>query len=141
MGTFYCVLEYPQTAKEIAIPVQIRCSYCRNCNTVLKECIGIIDTGATSSMISENVAKELSLLPCGNITVSGVHGTENANLYKVDLVFGESFILPDHTVSGAGNDAGFDILIGMDIIARGDLTLFRKNGKTFFTFALPCTFL
>jgi hypothetical protein len=120
-------------AKEIAIPVQMRCSN----NAILKDCVGIFDTGATGSMISENVAKELSLIPCGNITVSGVHGTENANLYKLDIIFGGKYILPDHTVSGAGNDAGFDLLIGMDIIAMGNLTIFRENGKTFFTFYLP----
>lgn len=141
MKSFYCSLEFSSMAKELAIPVEIRCQKCGNSQTALKECVGIIDTGATSSMISEDVAKKLELEPCGNITVSGVHGTENARLYKVDLIFGGRFVLPDHTVSGAGNDAGFDILIGMDIIARGDLTLSRKEGKTFFTFALPLLLL
>lgn len=141
MDKFYCELVFPALAKELAVPVELRCTQCQNNNVSLKECVGIIDTGATSSMISENIAKELSLSPCGNITVSGVHGTENASLYKVDIIFGGKYILPDHTVSGAGNDAGFDILIGMDIISRGELFLCRKSGKTLFTFSLPLLLL
>lgn len=137
MDRFYCNLRFPSMAKELAIPVEIRC----NKNVSLKECIGIVDTGATSSMISESVAKELDLEPCGNISVSGVHGTENAHLYKVDLIFGGKYILPDHVVSGAGNDAGFDLLIGMDIIAKGNLYLCAKDGKNYFTFSLPLLLL
>lgn len=34
---------------------------------------------------------------------------------------------------------GSDVLIGMDIIARGDFAMSNSNGKTKFTFQIPAT--
>ena len=114
MQHFSCELTFLDLARELAIPVEIRSSRCRKYPLAVKNCIGIIDTGATSSMLTETIARELDLIPSGNITVSGVHGTENANMYEVDIIFGNCCILRDMPVSGANGDAGFDLLIGMD---------------------------
>lgn len=88
-------------------------------------------------MISEAVARELELYPCGEISVSGVHGTDKSNLYFLDICFGSGCVLKDHRVSGAGGDAGFDLLIGMDILSLGELELVSVDGNSVFRFGIP----
>lgn len=137
MDHFTCELQFQTLAREISIPVSIRCSKCRNHNTTIHDCNGIIDTGATSSMLTESIANDLGLIPSGTITVSGVHGAENANLYVIDIILGNHFILPDIPVSGAKGDAGFDLLIGMDILSKGEIRLSNQKEKTVFQFGIP----
>lgn len=120
---FECEIVFQNSHKhnavnELAIPVSITCP---GCHCRIQDCKGIIDTGATSSMIAQKIAADLELIPHGQTGISGVHGTERANLYRVDLILGQGFILPNIEVSEAGNDAGFDFLIGMDIISHGKM--------------------
>ena len=104
--------------KEIATPISVSCQ-CSSACIPVHQCTAIWDTGATSSMISEKLARKLNLTPEGTVKVSGVHGIEESNIYTIQLQFNNGFTLNDIQVSEAGNNAGFDILIGMDIIARG----------------------
>ena len=124
--------------REIATPITISAT---NSEQQLHNCTAIWDTGATSSMISQRTAKELQLSPHGTVKVSGVHGVENANIYTVDLVFNNGYKIPNIQVSEAGNNAGFDILVGMDVINRGifiiDGVNHAENGCQI-AFALPC---
>lgn len=91
-------------------------------------------------MLTETIANDLGLIPTGTINVSGVHGSENANLYVIDIILGQHFILPDIPVSGANGNAGFDLLIGMDILSKGEIHLCNKNKKTTFKFGIPFLF-
>ena len=43
--------------------------------------LGIWDTGATNSVITKEVAKELNLKPIGMTKVRGVHGIKDVNIY------------------------------------------------------------
>ena len=88
-------------------------------------------------MISEQIARELELYPCGEISVSGVHGTGKSNLYFLDICFGNKCILQNHRVSGASGNAGFDLLIGMDILSLGELHLVSVHGNSVFRFGIP----
>jgi predicted aspartyl protease len=131
MGKFICELVYNPQSKELAIPVTLSGN-----GRKIVDCIGIIDTGATSTMISEQVAEELRLYPCGEVSVSGVHGTNKSELYFLDIFFGD-FVLSNHRVSGSTGDAGFDILIGMDILSLGEFEFVKTYGKQFFRFGIP----
>ena len=135
---FVCSTFLPFPAQEVAIPVSISCHRCGNDQTVLRECTGIVDTGATSTMISEKIAKELELIPSGTVSIAGVHGTKKANQYRINIDLG-GYVLQDHPVSGASGNAGFDLLIGMDILSMGDLHLVKRHGNTLFRFAIPFT--
>lgn len=108
--------------REIATPIAVSCA--AGCAPI-HHCTAIWDTGATSSMISADLAKELDLKPEGSVKVSGVHGVEDAKLYTIDLIFGTGFKIEKLQVSEAGNNAGFDVLIGMDVISKG---MFIVNG-------------
>lgn len=123
--------------REIATPIAVSCP--DGCQPI-HQCTAIWDTGATSSMISEQLATALQLKPQGSVKVSGVHGVEDAKTYTIDLLFGNGFIYEGLQVSEAGNNAGFDVLIGMDVISKGlfivDGANFNRNGCQI-AFALP----
>lgn len=108
--------------REIATPLAVSCA--AGCAPI-HHCTAIWDTGATSSMISADLAKALDLESEGTVKVSGVHGVEDAKLYTIDLIFGTGFKIEKLQVSEAGNNAGFDVLIGMDVISKG---MFIVNG-------------
>lgn len=89
-------------------------------------------------MISSEIARELRLVPVGSVDVSGVHGTEKTSLYIVNLIFKNGFIIPKVSVSEAGPDGGFELLIGMDIISCGTMIISGHGNKTSFIFSYPC---
>lgn len=136
---FTCSLYFDNYAKELAVPVSIgcRCGDCEHCGLPQRNCRAIFDTGATSSMISSAIAQELELIPVGTANISGVHGTQKTNLYVVNMIFQNGFMIPDIMVSEAGPDGGFELLIGMDIISRGTMVVSCVEGKSVFFFSYP----
>ena len=119
MDVFKFELCCPLETAEIATPIEVL-NPGENV-THIKHCTAIWDTGATSSMISQNIARKLRLHPDGKTRISGVHGVEDAAVYHVTLRFNNGFIIPDVRVSEASDNGGFDVLVGMDIISRGEL--------------------
>lgn len=103
--------------REIATPLSV--SSADKTSHPIHRCTAIWDTGATSSMISADLARALHLEPQGTVRVSGVHGVEDAKLYTISLIFNNGFAIDNLQVSEAGNNAGFDVLIGMDVISKG----------------------
>lgn len=97
----------------------------------------LIDTGAEGTSITARGAKKLKLEPAGTMGVQGFGGPKQHNYYifkvgLVDLRREESgfqspqFHLIDEEITGAefdNGDADFDILLGMDILSRGTLTV------------------
>lgn len=107
----------------------------------IKQYTALWDTGATGTVISKRVAQELGIQPIGVRKVftassgnTGIHTNEYMiNVYLPNNV-GIAFV---HATEGALN--GFDVLVGMDIISKGDLAITHKNGKTTFSFQMPST--
>lgn len=101
-------------------------------------CRAIWDTGATGSMIAANVAEKLKLKPCGETRIFGVHGSQKAKVYTVDVVFPRAKVkLPGIRVSEADDGGGFDILVGMDIIGRGMFGIYGNGESLSVVFGLP----
>jgi hypothetical protein len=101
-------------------------------------CRAIWDTGATGSMIAAGVAEKLKLHPCGETRIFGVHGSQNAKVYNVDLIFPQAgVILPGIRVSEADSGGGFDLLVGMDIIGRGMFGIYGDGASLSVLFGLP----
>jgi len=98
----------------------------------------IWDTGATHSVITENVVKKLGLAPISKRESHTGGGVVNADVYLINL------ILPNR-VEVVGVPAaclpiqGMDALIGMDIIVRGDFAITNHNGVTKLSFQMPST--
>lgn len=108
----------------------------------------LIDTGAQGTSITLQAAEKLALEPTGIIRVHGFGGAKNHNcyLFKVGFVdlqeseFGLKspvFHIVDTEIRGAefdcGPDADFDVLLGMDVLSIGTLTV-AHTGKFMFSF-------
>ena len=107
---------------------------------------GLLDTGATGTGIRRDLADRLGLMPKGNRRVLTANGFLMADefVFRVGFVIGDyrdpgfdpgrelPFVL-DREILGFELQAGFPyaLLIGMDIIGGGDLTV-RSNGEASF---------
>lgn len=96
------------------------------------------DTGATNSVISPRLAQVLKLIPTGRSFVNDASGQKVSNTYMVNIMLPNNVGVPFLQVT-EGVLLGFDMLIGMDIISKGDFSISCPNGKTVFTFQLPST--
>lgn len=101
--------------------------------------VAIWDTGATSTVITPKIVKELGLIPSGKANLEGVAGSKaNADTYYIIIVLPNNLsvnvfkAVEAPTIAGGG-----DILIGMDIIALGDFSVTNVGQKTVFSFRYP----
>lgn len=102
----------------------------------------LVDTGATSTSISPEAVQRLGLQSIGKRDIMTANGPRRARAYnfRVALV-GNSpgaspfYILPRAIIGAELNSEkfAFDILLGMDVISQGDLTI-RRNGTFTFEF-------
>ncbi len=99
---------------------------------------GIWDTGATGSVITSRIVKELGLVPTGQKEVHTAKGSHLSNTYIVNLFLKGNFPSQTITVTEAEKLAGgVDVLIGMDIITLGDFVITNHEGKTTMSFRVP----
>jgi hypothetical protein len=101
-----------------------------------KKFTAVWDTGATGTVISKNVVDACNLKPTGMTKVHTASGTDTVPTYLVSVA------LPNHVMFSMlrvtqGVLTGTDILIGMDIINKGDFAITNKNNKTVFSFRMP----
>lgn len=99
--------------------------------------IGIWDTGATNSVISEQLAKSMGLTPVGSVNIQHAGGTEARSRYLVDIWLPNKVVVQGLLVSDCAALAGADVLIGMDVIAAGDFAVTTVNGNTVHSFRIP----
>lgn len=105
---------------------------------VLLELNAMWDTGANGSVITEKVAKALKMIPIDVQKVVGIKGFTFEKIYSIDIYLLNDIKIPAITVSECKKLAGeYDVLIGMDIISKGDFAVSNFNGKTVFTFRVP----
>lgn len=101
---------------------------------------GIWDTGATSSVITQEIFDQLQLKQIGIANVSTAsESAKSLPTYLVDV-----FLKPDVLVQGIevtvgkiAAESGYHFLIGMDIITFGDFVLTNVDQKTCLSFRLP----
>lgn len=104
-----------------------------------KSYTAIWDTGATNSVITRKVADELGLHIVSFATVNHAGGKSNqVPVYRVNIELPNQVGFVGIGVR-EGELAGADVLIGMDIITRGDFAVSNYNGHTTFTFRVPST--
>ncbi len=101
-----------------------------------KEYKGIWDTGATNSAISEKVVIECGLKPIGVAKVQTVGGERICDSFLINMLLPNNVGIPQLRVT-QGIINGADVLIGMDVMTRGDFALSNFQGKTTFCFRIP----
>ncbi|MDR1343247.1 MAG: retroviral-like aspartic protease family protein [Prevotellaceae bacterium] len=99
---------------------------------------GIIDTGAICSVVSMNVVEKLGGIPFSYqfINTASAHNTLTP-LYKAAVVLCGKLEITNLTVSDGILPVGEECLIGMDILALGDLAATHFDGKTCISFRIP----
>ena len=96
----------------------------------------IWDTGATRTSISQKVVDELGLETVGFGTNYTAGGPVTATMHKINIMLPMGVGISSLLVSCSDLD-GPDVLIGMDVITKGDFAVTNVNGKTTFSFRIP----
>lgn len=95
------------------------------------------DTGASSTLISSKVAKALGLTSIGTSFLSGYNsGIDVKNTFLVHLGLPTGDIVTNVVAMEFDGD-DYDLVIGMDVITRGDFAITNKGQKTTFSFRIP----
>lgn len=97
------------------------------------------DTGATHSAISTALAKKLLLPAVDRATIVGIHGPKEVDVYFVDILLMDRVqFLTWKVTAGEMLPSTPDVIIGMDVITRGDFSFCRDNaGGYVFSFIVP----
>jgi len=98
--------------------------------------LALWDTGATCSVITQKIVDDLNLKAVNFGTVSTPNGVYVAPFFYVDILLPNTVIVQKLLVP-LGRPSGCDLLIGMDIIGKGDFAVSNFNGKTVFTYRIP----
>ncbi len=102
----------------------------------LNDFTALWDTGATRSAITAAVAEALCLTSVGKATVRGIHGMGVMPTYVISLWLPHQVCFSELAVL-EGGFGGCDLLIGMDVIRRGDFAISNFHGRTNLTFRMP----
>jgi len=97
----------------------------------------IWDTGATNSVITQNVVDALRLQPTGMTRVQSFDSTKMSETYLVNIALLNNVAVPHVKVTKGSIAVGIDVLIGMDIITIGDFAITNRGGVTVFSFCAP----
>ena len=95
------------------------------------------DTGASSSCISEKMARNLGLRPVDTgVGISSI-GQQDILYYIVDVCLSDDIVFKNMKIAGFPlENHNVDFIIGMDIISKGALTIRNNNGKTEVEFSI-----
>jgi len=122
------------TESYIYAPVDL--SSCKDVKRV-KVVRSLWDTGASVSLISARVAKVLGLVSIGKSGVSGYNeGVDVKDTYCVHVGLPMGDIVTNIMAMEFDSDE-YDVVIGMDVIGKGDLAVTNLNDKTTFSFRIP----
>ena len=100
--------------------------------------LALWDTGATGTCISEELARNLALIPTGMCAIKTPSGTLDVPTYLVDIQLPNNVLIKDVVVMESKiGEQGLDTLIGMDIISKGDFAVSNHESKTQFSFVIP----
>ncbi len=94
------------------------------------------DTGATNSVVSQDVITKCALKPTGMKQVHGIQGFELAETFLINIVLPNKVTFFNVEVT-RGKLLGAHVLIGMDIITTGDLSITNLGQRTVFSFRVP----
>ena len=126
----------PSAFKKLITPCWINQSKEENAKMHEFDCLW--DTGASQTIISPGVAKNLGLLELKTKTPSilkTVKEIVHTDVYRINIMIPGTQLFTDVVVgSYEFKDDPFDILIGMDIITKGEFLITKEDGASIFSF-------
>ncbi len=102
-----------------------------------KEYQCIWDTGATNSVITLKVAKDLQLQPTGMVTCQHAGGSSRKATFLTAILLPNRVAFPIVKATEGVLPEPFDVLIGMDIIGSGDFAVTKEIENTVLTYQYP----
>lgn len=102
-----------------------------------KQYKAVWDTGAMGTVVSQKVIQECGLNPISVIQIRGVTGSGLANIYVVNILLRNNVCVEQVNVAVGNPGEDCDVLIGMDIITKGDFAVTNFGGNTVLTFRIP----
>ncbi len=99
----------------------------------------LIDTGCSKTSISGCLASKCRLPPIAMVKVENAGGVSLVHVHIVDVVL-DKLLFPSVSVAEFADNGKFDIIIGMDIIACGDMAITNANGRMVFSMRIPPDF-
>ncbi len=96
----------------------------------------IWDTGATGTAITQKVVDDCALKPIGMAIVQTAKGQIHTPVYLANIYLPQRVCIYNLRVTLI-DIRNADVLIGMDIISKGDFAISNKDGKTTFSFRVP----
>lgn len=95
---------------------------------------GLMDTGANGTCISSKIVNDLGLIHHSMTQNATAAGTFDANVYDIDLILTfehRDIVIEKLNVVEVKLDHDFDVLIGMDVILQGHLSISPDHHFTF----------
>lgn len=106
--------------------------------TQILQSTALWDTGATASAVTPHTVKVLGLIPVRQAPIGHAGGSSISNFYVVNLILPNNVGMAGILVSECSGDAGdFGVVVGMDVISNGDLSITNAGGCTWVTFRFP----
>jgi len=100
--------------------------------------VALWDTGASGSVVTQNLAKALKLAPIRKQKVNHAGGTSDANVYLCHLKLPNGAVINNIQMTECADaGANFGLIIGMDVITCGDFSITNVGGNTTFSFRMP----
>jgi hypothetical protein len=94
------------------------------------------DTGATISAISKRKAEYLNLAQTGVEPIRGIDGIKEYPTVYISILFENDYpVLVKSAICDLAPD--FDLVIGMNVISKGDFCISNMGNDTLFSFVMP----
>ena len=93
------------------------------------------DTGASMSAISKKLVEMLELPVVSMTKIGTANGVADTTIHIIDLQLPNGDLIPDLRVVAA--DMTEVMLVGMDVISRGDFAISNYKGHTILNFRIP----
>lgn len=96
----------------------------------------MIDTGATMSAIDSALVRQLGLIPFDKASIFNFSGIYQASMHIATIVL-NTIKLEMWPLASGELPAGTGLIIGMDILGKGEFAYTWNNGHALFTLSIP----
>lgn len=123
---------FDKIVEQITIPVILEHNGCSS------KLLALIDTGAMHSTIPLLEARFLKLQQVGIVDAVFAKGHDTLPVVSANLIFSNKVYFTSKDLIVIDNDdCSYGMIVGMDILSKGDIAISNFDGHTTFTFRMP----